>query len=271
LRVIREFRTFRPHLAVDLHGGSTSAWMAFFSGASRRVGYAGKAHSYLYNIKVPDSREVWGRKELHTVEHQLAPLKHLGFHVEPLAPLEIRVLPDEQAAARLLLSQAGIVGPFALLHPAAAFDTKQWDAALFAETARRITSIGIQTLITAGPGQEQLLEVVRASGAGTARFLAPQSLRLFSAVASLSSLYIGNDTGATHIAAAFGKKIVVIFGSSDWKVWKPWNVEHQLVRHALPCVPCPGYTCLHYPEPLCIRSVSVEAVVEAVRMTYGIR
>jgi ADP-heptose:LPS heptosyltransferase len=269
LRMVRQFREFRPHLVIDLHGGSTSAWMALFSGASLRVGYADKAHSYLYNLKVPDSREIWGRPELHTVEHQLAPLKYLGFNVEPLAPLEIRISPEEEAAARALVTQAGIAGSFALLHPAAAFDTKQWDAGRFAETARQITSLGIQTLITAGPGQEQLLEAMRAAGAGSARFLAPQSLRLFAAVTSLCDLYIGNDTGATHIAAALGKRIVVIFGSSDWKVWRPWNVEHQLVRHDLPCAPCPGYTCLHYPEPLCIRSVSIESVVEAVRMTYG--
>ena len=82
---------------------------------------------------------------------------------------------------------------------------------------------------------------------------------------SLCSLYVGNDTGSTHMVAAQGKKIVVIFGSSDFKVWYPWNTEHQLIKSDLPCMPCPGYFCLHYDEPRCIRSIPVEPVLEAVQ------
>ncbi|MCK5734540.1 MAG: glycosyltransferase family 9 protein, partial [Candidatus Latescibacteria bacterium] len=78
-------------------------------------------------------------------------------------------------------------------------------------------------------------------------------------------LYVGNDTGSTHIVAALGKKIVVIFGSSDFKAWYPWNVEHQLIRSDLPCMPCPGYFCLHFDEPRCIRSIPVDPVFEAVQ------
>ena len=55
------------------------------------------------------------------------------------------------------------------------------------------------------------------------RFLDPLSIRKFSALASLCLLYIGNDTGTTHIAAALGKRIAVIFGSSDSKAWHPWE------------------------------------------------
>jgi heptosyltransferase-3 len=90
-------------------------------------------------------------------------------------------------------------------------------------------------------------------------------LREFAALVSKCRLYVGNDTGATHMAAALGRRIVVIFGSSDFRVWSPWRVEHRLVRSDLPCVPCPGYRCLHYPDPRCIRAIETGPVLEAIR------
>jgi ADP-heptose:LPS heptosyltransferase len=264
------FRAFRPDVVVDLHGGTTSAWMTFFSGAPKRVGYCSNRNSYLYNVKAPDSGHVWGRTDLHTVEHQLAILKYLGFPAEPVPPLEVTLSADETQEARDRLHSIGADHPFVLVHPAAAFSTKQWPAGCFADLCRRMDKAGVSLVITAGPGQESLLTEIQALGVGGARFLDPLPLRQFSAVASLCDLYVGNDTGATHIAAALGRRIVVVFGSSDFRVWRPWNVEHRLVRHDLPCVPCPGYYCPLYGEPLCIRSVTVDAVLEAVRSIYGL-
>ncbi len=269
LQAIRAIRAFGPHLTIDLHGGTTSSWMAFLSKARQRVGYASSRNAHLYNVKVPNSRGIWGKEELHTVEHQLAFLKHLGFPVEPLPNPEIRLTAAEVDQARRILRELGVEPPFILVHPAAAFDTKQWPAEHFAGLSRTLSEEGLKVILTAGPGEERVLEQVRSQGAGRAVFLPPLPLRLFAAVTSLCHLYIGNDTGATHIAAALGRRIVVIFGSSDYRVWYPWQSEHQLIRHDLPCVPCPGYRCLFYEKPLCIRSVSPQAVLEAARSMYG--
>jgi len=243
--------------------------MAFFSKARQRVGYASSRNSHLYNVKVPDSRQIWKKQELHTVEHQLAFLKHLGFRIDPLPNPQIFLTAPELDRARLTLREGGVDGPFVLVHPAAAFDTKQWPAEHFAALSRQLSADGMKVVVTAGPGEEPVLEKVRSRGGGAAFFLPPLPLRLFAAVTSLCRLYIGNDTGATHIAAALGRRIVVIFGSSDYRVWHPWRSEHQLIRHDLPCVPCPGYRCLYYETPLCIRSVSPQAVLEAARSMYG--
>ncbi|MFB3904669.1 MAG: glycosyltransferase family 9 protein [Acidobacteriota bacterium] len=267
-RALREIRAFAPHLAIDLHGGTTSSWMARFSSAPQRVGYASSRNSYLYNLKVPDSRRVWQKQELHTVEHQLAFLKHLGFPVEPLPDPEIRLTAGEVTQARRRLRELGVDESFILVHPAAAFATKQWPAENFAELCRELTRDALKVIVTAGPGEESVLERVRSHGPGDALFLPPLPLRLFAAVTSLCRLYVGNDTGATHVAAALGRRIVVVFGSSDYRVWYPWRSEHQLIRHDLPCVPCPGYRCLYYEKPLCIRSVSPKAVIEAARSLY---
>ena len=93
-------------------------------GAMPVVGYRSNRNSYLYNVKAPDSGHVWGRTDLHTVEHQLALLKYLGFPATPVPPLEVTLTPEESKEARDRLRSIGVDGPFVLIHPAAAFSTK---------------------------------------------------------------------------------------------------------------------------------------------------
>ncbi len=262
---IRAARRFSPDLTVDLHGGTTSALITALSGAAVRIGYASSRSRRFYNRSVPDSRQIWGKDSIHTVEHQLSPFKHLGFQVDPLPPLQVPVETSALDRVRTLLSRHAIEEGFILIHPGAAFETKQWEPARYAETSTLLENEGHPIVFTAGPGQEPLLEELRNTAPASVQFMGPLPLDQFIALASLCRLYLGNDTGTTHIAAALGKPLVVIFGSSDSPVWSPWGTRHRLIRSDLPCIPCPGYYCLHYQEPMCIRSITVPRVLEAVR------
>ena len=265
-RTLQEIRSsFKPDVAIDLHGGTTSAFMTAFSGAGKRVGYAGGRNVRWYNVRIPDSRRIWGRSQIHTVEHQLSPFKYLGFPVEPIPDMHVPIDGDVLRSVQSRIARWGISQGFTLMHPGAAFDTKQWETKKFASLASRLTEEGWEVIVTVGPDQESLLEEIRRQCRARVWFLKPQSIREFTALTSLCGLYVGNDTGATHIAAALGRKIVVVWGSSDFKVWYPWNVSHRLVKADLPCIPCPGYTCLYYDEPRCIRSIEVEPVWQAVK------
>ena len=265
LKVIRQIRDYHSSIAIDLHGGTTSAFLTALSGAPRRVGYGSSRNAYCYNVRVPDSRHVWGQQHVHTVEHQLSALKHLGFPVEPIPAPTVPVGEDDLEFVRGLIRPQSITEGFVLIHPAAAFDTKQWDAEKFALLSTQLVNQGHQVVMTAGRNQGSLLQEIRQHCSPHVGFVQPQSLPRFSALTSLCGLYVGNDTGTTHIAAALGKKVVVIFGSSDFKVWYPWNVEHRLIRSDMPCMPCPGYVCLEYGEPRCIRSIELQTVLEAVQ------
>ena len=264
LRALRAIRSFRPDSVIDLHGGSTSALLSGLSSAARRIGYAQNRHTRLYTDQVPHSSRIWGKEKVHTVEHQLSPLKYLGFPVDPLPPLHAPLSSDDVSQVRGLLGERGVRGEFILIHPGAAFATKQWEPQKYAQLANQLAAQGYPVVFTIGPGETSVLEAVRQDCARVVRFLDPLSIRRFSALASLCLLYIGNDTGTTHIAAAQGKRITVIFGSSDSNVWHPWGVPYRMLRSDLPCIPCPGYYCLHYDEPRCIRSIEVSTVLEAV-------
>ncbi len=264
LKVVRQIRAYRPELVVDLHGGTTSSIITRLSGAAVRAGYASGRNSRFYSVAIEDSRRIWGKESIHTVEHQLAPLKALGFPCDAFSQPRVPVLPNSLERVRGLLSGTGVTGDFVLVHPAAAFDTKQWPAVNFVEllnTLVRETAL----VVTAGPGQEPLLEEIQRFSNPSIVFVHPLRLCDFTALASLCRLYLGNDTGPTHIAASLGKKVVVIWGSSDWRVWHPWGVEHRLLKADLDCIPCPGYSCHLYDEPRCIQSIDVERVLQAVR------
>jgi ADP-heptose:LPS heptosyltransferase len=85
------------------------------------------------------------------------------------------------------------------------------------------------------------------------------------ALATRAKIFIGNDSGIAHIAAAVNKPTVVIFGSSNINHWRPWtDTPNEIVYEKMPCQPCPGFFCKEFGEPECIRRVSVEMVSEAI-------
>jgi ADP-heptose:LPS heptosyltransferase len=84
------------------------------------------------------------------------------------------------------------------------------------------------------------------------------SLPEVTALAARSQLFVGNDSGIAHIAAAVGTPSVVIFGSSNIAHWRPWNsAPAEVVFEEMPCQPCHGYFCEKFAQPECILRVPV--------------
>jgi ADP-heptose:LPS heptosyltransferase len=154
---------------------------------------------------------------------------------------------------------------YAVIQPTSKFFTKEWTHAGFAEIAAYLAKEhGFQVLLSGGPGEEVKLRRVAA--------LCPEDVLVCSgvSVAELlwvlrgARLFVGNDSGPTHLAAALGVPTVVLFGSSDAEVWFPWNAPFQRVQNSFDCNPCPGYRCLVYDEPKCILSITVSQVKASV-------
>jgi heptosyltransferase-2/heptosyltransferase-3 len=137
---------------------------------------------------------------------------------------------NEKAAASLdekfraeFGARLGDIGRFALMHPAAAFDAKQWPAANFARTAEFLRAEGLRTVAVASPGERTVLE--RLSEESEVEIVCFDDLTLseITALASKADIFVGNDSGIAHIAAAVGTPPVVIFGSSNVDHWRPWT------------------------------------------------
>ncbi|HMH45327.1 MAG TPA: glycosyltransferase family 9 protein, partial [Pyrinomonadaceae bacterium] len=155
--------------------------------------------------------------------------------------------------------------PLAMIHPAAAFETKQWPAENFARVIDEVAVRGLRPVVIVAPKEKQILDsVVQGSSARVIGF-DDLSLPEVTALAARSQLFVGNDSGIAHMAAAVNTPCVVVFGSSNVAHWRPWTTNrHEVVREEMKCQPCHGYFCAEFERPECILRIPVERVVAAI-------
>jgi ADP-heptose:LPS heptosyltransferase len=263
---VRHLRGRNFAAAFNMHGGPTSAWLTRLSGAPARVCWAQRQFSCFYNVQVPIHFPVAGRIEMHTAEHRLQQFLYTGLPEKPLPAAEVY---GNQGAAELVrqkLAEKGIMPTelYAVVRPGASQANKRWPVDRFAAIAEWLRQAhGIATVVNLGPGDEQIDADVRKRFAGVSIIMNDLDLRGLMALLAGSGLFLGNDTGPTHVAAALGKKCVVIFGASDSKVWSPWKTEYRLVENPFPCRQCPRGKCESLDASQCIQSIGVEEVREA--------
>jgi heptosyltransferase-2/heptosyltransferase-3 len=154
---------------------------------------------------------------------------------------------------------------FALLHPTAAFNTKQWATENFRHVAEMLTGRGLTPIAITAENETNIADELKRLSSGAVTTFSDLSLPQVTALASRAQLFVGNDSGIAHIAAAVGTPAVVIFGSSNVDHWRPWSTAPaEVVREELDCQPCHGYFCEKFTEPECIKRVSVEKVLAAI-------
>jgi predicted lipopolysaccharide heptosyltransferase III len=270
LRVAREIRATGYDVVYNLHGGTTATFLARATGARHRVGYKTYQYAQLHNHQSPSASLLWGQLKTHSVEQQLALLGWTGVPVSDRPRTHLAVTPDAKISIVRRLDEAGLGDrKIALIHPAAAFATKQWSVQNFARVAEALAERGFASVAIGTPHEWKLLETL--IDEASVRILTFElSLPEVAALAARSQLFVGNDSGIAHIAAAVGTPSVVIFGSSNVVHWRPWNkAAAEVVREEMPCQPCHGYFCEKFPEPECILRVPVERVVNAIDKTLA--
>jgi len=269
-RLVRELRATRYDVVYNLHGGTTATLLTRATGAKHRVGFEHYQYARLHNHVAPSPLAIWKRPALHSVEQQLALIGWTGVPVTDRPSTRLAVTDKALASASQKLRVAGFDGfdraePFVVIHPSAAFDTKQWATEKFARVAEELAMRSLVPVVIVGPQEEQLLESLVKQSSARVVELNNVSLPEVMALTSRARLFVGNDSGIAHIAAAAGAPCVVIFGSSNVLHWRPWTTQpNEVVREELPCQPCHGYFCAEFEKPECILRVPVERVVAAI-------
>ncbi|HXH70108.1 MAG TPA: glycosyltransferase family 9 protein, partial [Pyrinomonadaceae bacterium] len=245
---------------------TTATFFVRASGAKHRVGYENFQYSFLYNHLLSSSADFWQREKTHSAEQQLALLGFVGVPVldkpkSHLAVTETALNSIENKLSSFIFHPSS----FALLHPAAAFDTKQWATENFAHIAEFLFKKGLPTVAVATKSERGVLEKLRETSRVPIVIFDDLILPEITALASKAKIFVGNDSGVAHIAAAVETPSVVIFGSSNINHWRPWtNARHEIVFEKMLCQPCAGYLCKEFGEPECIKRVSVENVIDAI-------
>jgi predicted lipopolysaccharide heptosyltransferase III len=273
LDVIKETRHRKFEAVVNLHGGPTSAHLTFLSGAEHRAGAAHFRNGYAYNLRIPPAEEILGRTDLHTVEYQFGQFRWLGLPDEEPSPTHLYVVPQRRETARSKLRAAGVEleRPYAVLAPTNEFYTKCWRPAGYATVAEQLIARGFQIVMTGAPTEEQRAQLAAVQEAAKHRLFSLSWLGIGELVAVIAEakLFVGNDSGPAHIAAAVKTPLVVLFGPASSVRWRPWRAPSVLVQNHFPCNPCAMYTCEAFDQPECIRSITIEQVMEAIDKVQG--
>ena len=265
-RVAARLRRNHYDVVYNLHGGTTATLLARATGAKHRVGYTDYQYARFHNYLSPASASLWQREKTHSVEQQLALPGWTGVPVSDRPPTHLAV--TEIAATKMAerLKTVGLESaPFAVVHPAAAFDTKQWAAENFAAVISELAARQIPTIAITGPTEAELVDQLRRMSTTSIVSFPNLSLPEVTALLSRARLFVGNDSGIAHMAAAVETPSVVIFGSSNRAHWGPWATKPaEMVFEEMDCQPCHGYYCEKFEQPECIKRVGVERVVPAI-------
>jgi len=209
---VSEVSRFHPHLALNLHGGGRSARLTLLSRAGLRAGFAHFRFGPIYNIRIPRAQAILNvDRTVHTVEHLASAVFFLG------------VPQREIPGATLFATPRPRPRPYAVLHPMASAPEKTWEFSNFLAVAEHIQrNLGLEPVFIAGPG-ESLVAFDRYTCISGAPLEEVKSLLAGAA------LFIGNDSGPAHMAAAFGLPAVVLFGASDPAIWHPWRTPSAVM------------------------------------------
>ena len=268
LKTAWQIRRNNYDVAFNLHGGTTATFLVRASGARHLVGYKNYQYSFLFNHLLASSADFWQREKTHSAEQQLALLGFVGVPVSDRPKSHLVVTESARNSIENKLAKSEIQNPksrIALLHPVAAFDTKQWATENFARVAEFLFDRGLPVAAVATKSERGVLEkLCRISRVPIITF-DDLTLPEITALASNAKIFVGNDSGIAHIAAAVQTPSVVIFGSSNINHWRPWtDAPNEIVFEKMPCQPCAGYFCKEFAEPECIKRVRVENVTDAI-------
>ena len=267
-RIARELRAARYDVVYNLHGGTTATLLTRATGAKHRVGFEHYQYARLHNHAAPSSLDIWQRPKLHSVEQQLALIGWTGVPVTDRPATNLVVTESALQSVSDKLRAAGFNDSgksLALIHPTAAFETKQWATEKFARVTEELAARGLTPVAIVTLKEKQLAESLINQSSARVIALTDLSLPEVTALASRARLFVGNDSGIAHIAAAAGAACVVIFGSSNVAHWRPWTTQaNEVVLEEMPCQPCHGYFCAEFEKPECILRVPVERVVGAI-------
>lgn len=204
-------RAFRPHLALNLHGGTSSVLLTLASLARFRAGFGHYRFQFVYNVRIPIAQEILCvDRKVHTAEHVASAMFYLG------------VPQCEIPRARLFPRQVLPDGPpYAVIHAFASTPEKTWPAARFREVAAYLAKLGIEPIFI-GTAEDPLVAFA------PHRTFSP-ALEDTKALMRGATLFIGNDSGPAHMAAAFGIPMVVLFAASDHELWRPWKTQAETI------------------------------------------
>jgi ADP-heptose:LPS heptosyltransferase len=205
---------WHPELCLNLHGGTRSLVLTAASRARYRAAFAHFRASRVYNLRIPRAQTILNEERVvHTAEHLASAMFYLGAERQQVPRSCLPAVPRVRSAK-----------PYAVVHPFAATPAKTWPRGGFLAAARALRDEHDLDVIFIGSATDDFQGF-----RDEFRTRAGANLREIMSLVSGASLFVGNDSGPAHIAAAYGVPCIVLFGPSDSAVWAPWRTEAEVL------------------------------------------
>ena len=238
--------------------------LLFYAGRVReRVGFALDLRRIFLNHAIEPSENILKQPMVEYYMNLLSEFTDLSKHdrIMRLYPSE----EDRKEARRVLLEngwdgESRLVGINPFSHQ---WITKRWLPERFTEVVDRlIKQYKVQCVFISVEKDRPLFEKIK----GMCRnplidLVGKTSLPITPAVLEKYSLFITNDSGLMHMAAAMGTPIVALFGPTDWRRTAPFTEKATIIRKELDHEPCMRPNCCRAFE--CMEKITVEEVVSA--------
>jgi len=268
LRASMEVRQKRFDSGLLFPDSFSSALLFFIAGIPQRMGYPTDGRYLLLNRRIRRSRDF---KKEHQVMYFLRLVQALGhksicFESSSDINLVWMVTDEERKRTDTILKEVGLFSDRDVLvgiNPGAAFGpAKRWFTDRYAKLADELVKrYNVKVIIFGGPQDCDITgEVASLMKSSSINLAGKITLRELAAIIARCNVFITNDTGPMHIAAAVGTKVVAIFGSTDPVRTSPWGEGHIIVKKEVECSPCLKPFCLRN-DYKCLDMITVEDVL----------
>jgi heptosyltransferase-2 len=267
-RLAQELRKQKFDVALLLQNAFDAAWLAWCANIPERVGYARDGRSLLLTKKIPVPKP--GEIPEHEQFYYLELLRRVGW-IDSLPGesfVTLDVSDEHRRQAEETLSSAGVrqnITRIAIGAGASYGSAKCWPPQRFADFVNRFRLHTDADVILFGTAAEQQVSDAIAVGirGPSISLIGKTAIAVLPALLSRCQLFVGNDSGAMHVAAAVGLPVVAVFGPTDPHGTAPITPRCTIVQEKPYCSPCFLRRCPI--DHRCMTGVRPEAVEAAAR------
>jgi heptosyltransferase III len=258
--LIRALRNEKFDRSVDFASNDRGAFLSFFIGAKRRLGWAERGgffgRKFFYNDRVAPQKNP---------PHESVRLAQLlsGWKIPPPDSFEseIRSDPALAVAAKKILPQNDAI----ICHVASSQQKKEWPRAHWAELNRLANATGLNLVFTTARGKREAALMTELKKLAPAAVILPAILELplFLAVLNRAKIFISGDTGPLHFAAGLGVPTISFFGPTSPARWAPLGAKHQTLARGI--CNCDGHSAVCTATRHCLAEISPAQVFAALK------
>jgi len=235
LQIARDVRRYNFDFVIDLHSFAETNLLGFFSGASKRLfsRRRGRSLDFLANFQPAPPIEV-NNRERHQVDRYLDVLRPLGINDADRVPRLMTAIEDDRTMDKLLRKFKAETGTRLVgLFPGAGHESRRWPLEKFAQLAESlIRNDCVKPIVFAGPEERTLIARMRSIFPPGVVFLDQLTIRQLAAVQARLAVFVSNDTGPLHIAAATGAPIVLLLDGRAPDSYIPLNEPKRVIYGA---------------------------------------